>query len=64
MPLYADISTTGYNLMDMTRSDLILIRDSLVRAGQSAELDRDTRMKILQIVKEIDQTVLSAKSKI
>lgn len=57
MPLYADISTTGYNLMDMTRSDLILIRDSLVRAGQAPGLDRDTRLKILQIVKEINETI-------
>ena len=61
--MYADISSTGFNLMDLSSCEIILIRDSLIRAGHTPELDREMRLNIQRIIKEINMTVLPAKQR-
>lgn len=54
---YADLSSTGFNLMDMTRSDMLLIRDALALAGISQTLDREKRLTILRIIQDINRVI-------
>lgn len=55
--MYAETSTTGINLIDMSTQHAHLIRDSLLMAAQNRELNRDERVAITLLIKELDAVI-------
>lgn len=53
---YADISSTGFNLMDLSRSEMLLIWYSL-HTAHTKGLDQDQLAVIQRIVGEIDRII-------